>query len=77
MWNRSSSKLLGAQRRMLSSFEIEPRVQRALSNGEPVVALESTIVAHGMPYPQNLQVAQEVESILREKVGTVAPSLSC
>lgn len=53
---------------MFSSFEVEPSVQRALSNGDPVVALESTIVAHGMPFPQNLQVAQEVESILREKV---------
>jgi len=70
MWQRTGGKFLGRhQRRMFSSFEIEPRVQQALSNGEPVVALESTIVAHGMPYPQNLQVAQEVESILREKVG--------
>ena len=57
---------------MFSSFQIEPRVQRALLNGEPVVALESTIVAHGMPYPQNLQVAQEIESILREKGVTPA-----
>ena len=47
-------------------------MQRALLDGEPVVALESTIVAHGMPYPQNLQVAQQVESILREKGVTPA-----
>jgi hypothetical protein len=49
---------------------IEPSVQEALSNAKPVVALESTIVAHGMPYPQNLHLAREVEAILRSKVRT-------
>ena len=42
-----------------------PEVAAALKAGKPVVALESTIVAHGMPYPDNLQTAQEVESIVR------------
>jgi pseudouridine-5'-phosphate glycosidase len=52
-------------------LKIEESVQDALANGKPVVALESTIVAHGMPYPQNLELAQAVEAILRAKVRTV------
>jgi pseudouridine-5'-phosphate glycosidase len=72
MW-RSRRLWQSSQQRMFSSsrFLIDPQVQKALANGEPVVALESTIVSHGMPYPQNLEVAQEVESILREKVRVV------
>ena len=42
-----------------------PEVAAALESGKPLVALESTIVAHGMPYPDNLQTAREVESIVR------------
>ena len=34
-------------------LEISPEVQKALDEGRPVVALESTIISHGMPYPQN------------------------
>ena len=72
MW-RSKRLWQSSQQRMFSSsrFLIDPQVQKALTNGEPVVALESTIVSHGMPYPQNLELAQEVESILREKVRVV------
>ena len=44
-----------------------PEVRDALAAGRPVVALESTIVAHGMPYPANLETAQAVESIVREE----------
>lgn len=47
-------------------LEIHPEVQQALTNGKPVVALESTIIAHGMPYPQNVQTALEVEAVVRE-----------
>ena len=43
-----------------------PEVRDALAAGRPVVALESTIVAHGMPYPANLETALAVESIVRE-----------
>jgi hypothetical protein len=50
---------------------IHPEVQHAISSNKPIVALESTIVAHGMPYPQNFQVAMEVESIIRTKVKKV------
>ncbi|QBX56190.1 pseudouridine-5'-phosphate glycosidase [Nocardioides seonyuensis] len=41
-------------------------VAQALSDGAPVVALESTIISHGMPYPQNVEMAIEVERIVRE-----------
>ena len=45
---------------------IDPEVQAALSAGAPVVALESTIITHGMPYPQNLEMARNVEARVRE-----------
>ncbi|KZL21331.1 Pseudouridine-5'-phosphate glycosidase [Pseudovibrio axinellae] len=41
-------------------------VAEALSNGAPIVALESTIITHGMPYPQNVETAREVEQIIRD-----------
>ena len=41
-------------------------VRRALENGEPVVALESTIISHGMPYPKNVETAMRVEAAVRE-----------
>jgi pseudouridine-5'-phosphate glycosidase len=47
-------------------LEIAPEVAAALNARQPVVALESTIVAHGMPYPQNLETAQIVEAIIRD-----------
>jgi pseudouridine-5'-phosphate glycosidase len=46
-------------------LDVAPEVAAALTEGWPVVALESTIVAHGMPYPQNLATAQAVETIVR------------
>ena len=47
-------------------LEISPEVQEALAAGKPVVALESTIISHGMPYPQNVETALNVERIVRE-----------
>ena len=47
-------------------LDIHPEVAAALAAGKPVVALESTIISHGMPYPQNVQTALEVERIVRE-----------
>jgi pseudouridine-5'-phosphate glycosidase len=44
---------------------IAPEVQRALTNGLPVVALESSIITHGMPYPENLATARSVEGVVR------------
>jgi pseudouridylate synthase len=47
-------------------------VEAALKAGKPVVALESTIIAHGMPYPQNLEMAREVERVISERGATPA-----
>jgi pseudouridine-5'-phosphate glycosidase len=43
-----------------------PEVATARAAGKPIVALESTIISHGMPYPQNVQMAREVEQIIRD-----------
>ncbi|MBL0385698.1 pseudouridine-5'-phosphate glycosidase [Tumebacillus sp. ITR2] len=48
-------------------LDIHSDVAAALRAGRPVVALESTIISHGMPYPQNVQTAREVENIIREQ----------
>jgi pseudouridine-5'-phosphate glycosidase len=45
---------------------VAPQVQAALASGQPVVALESTIISHGLPRPRNLEVAFELEAILRD-----------
>ncbi|KRE62041.1 pseudouridine-5'-phosphate glycosidase [Nostocoides sp. Soil756] len=45
---------------------VAPEVRAALADGRPVVALESTIISHGMPYPQNVGMAREVEQIVRD-----------
>ncbi len=50
---------------MNSFLEINPEVKKAIAGGKPVVALESTIISHGMPYPQNIKTAKEVEGIVR------------
>ncbi|TCO74821.1 pseudouridine-5'-phosphate glycosidase [Marinisporobacter balticus] len=47
-------------------LDIHPEVKKALDAGRAVVALESTIISHGMPYPQNVETARKVESIIRE-----------
>lgn len=46
-------------------LDVTPEISAALSGRRPVVALESTIIAHGMPYPRNLEMAQAVEGIVR------------
>lgn len=47
-------------------IRVNPEVQQALQENRPVVALESTIISHGMPYPQNVETALKVEAIIRE-----------
>ena len=47
-------------------LSVSPEVQEALASGKPVVALESTIISHGMPYPQNVETALSVEKIIRD-----------
>jgi len=46
-------------------FDFKDEVKEALENGKPVVALESTLISHGFPYPENLKVAGEMEEIIR------------
>ena len=53
-------------------MEISPEVKEAIEKGIPVVALESTIISHGMPYPQNAETALKVENIVRENGGVPA-----
>jgi pseudouridine-5'-phosphate glycosidase len=54
---------------------ISPAVKAALMAGEPVVALESTIISHGMPYPQNVETALKVEETVRE-AGAVPATIA-
>ncbi len=50
---------------MQSMLSVHPEVAAALAEGRPVVALESTIISHGLPFPQNVEMATEVEGIVR------------
>ena len=56
-------------------LDVSPEVAAALAAGKPVVALESTIISHGMPYPQNVETALKVESIIREN-GAVPATIA-
>ena len=47
-------------------LDVAPEVAAAVAEGKPVVALESTIISHGMPYPQNVETALKVEQIIRD-----------
>ena len=60
---------------MNSFLEIHPGVKQALAEGKPVVALESTIISHGMPFPQNINTAIEVEKIVRDN-GAVPATIA-
>ncbi|MDM8127275.1 pseudouridine-5'-phosphate glycosidase [Paraclostridium benzoelyticum] len=52
---------------MLEKYlNVHPEVKKALAEGLPVVALESTIISHGMPYPKNIEMAKTVSKIIRE-----------
>ena len=53
-------------------MHVHPEVAEALAAGGPVVALESTIIAHGLPHPDNLRVAREIEAAVRERGATPA-----
>lgn len=61
---------------MLEKYlDINPEVKKALEEGRPVVALESTIISHGMPYPQNVSTALAVEQIIRDN-GAVPATIA-
>lgn len=53
-------------------LDLHPEVAEALAGGRPVVALESTIISHGMPFPQNVEMARGVEDVVRENGATPA-----
>ena len=56
-------------------LDISPEVQKALAEGKPVVALESTIISHGMPYPKNVETAMLVEKTIRDN-GAVPATIA-
>ena len=56
-------------------LSITPEISAAIRDGKPVVALESTILSHGMPYPDNLAFAAEVERIVRAE-GAVPATMA-
>ncbi len=56
-------------------LSISPEVRQALDEGRPVVALESTIISHGMPYPQNVETALKVEQTIRDN-GAVPATIA-
>ena len=56
-------------------LDVAPEVAQAVADGRPVVALESTIISHGMPYPQNVETALKVEQIIREN-GAVPATIA-
>ena len=53
-------------------LEYSPKVEKAIQNDDPIVALESTIITHGMPWPDNFKTAQEVEKVITETGATPA-----
>ena len=56
-------------------LDVAPEVAAAVAAGKPVVALESTIISHGMPYPQNVETALKVEQIIRDN-GAVPATIA-
>ena len=60
---------------MQSFLLFSPEVAAARTAGKPIVALESTIISHGMPYPQNVQTAREVEQVIRD-AGAVPATIA-
>ena len=59
----------------MTSFVLSPEVSEALATGKPIVALESTIISHGLPRPRNLEAAKEFEEILRSS-GVVPATIA-
>jgi pseudouridine-5'-phosphate glycosidase len=61
--------------KLTKTYCLSSQVARALETGQPVVALESTVITHGLPYPQNLQTAQEMEQII-QSIGVVPATIA-
>ena len=60
---------------LVQYLEVSPEVSKALAEKRPVVALESTIISHGMPYPKNVETALAVEKVVRDN-GAVPATIS-
>jgi pseudouridine-5'-phosphate glycosidase len=60
------------KRHLHPAFRLSEEVAQALSSGAPLVALESTVITHGLPHPENLTLAKEMERIVRELGGVPA-----
>lgn len=71
---RKASSLSAARERQ-APIDVHPEVEDALATGKPVVALESTIITHGMPYPTSLEMAQSVERIVRS-TGSIPATIA-
>ncbi|KAG1757629.1 Indigoidine synthase A like protein-domain-containing protein [Suillus lakei] len=71
---RKASSLSAARERR-APIDVHPEVEDALARGKPVVALESTIITHGMPYPTSLEMAQSVERIVRS-TGSIPATIA-
>jgi pseudouridine-5'-phosphate glycosidase len=54
------------------NFQLSPEITRALNLGAPIVALESTVITHGLPHPQNLELARDMEKLIRDNGATPA-----
>ena len=54
------------------NFQLTPEITRALNMGAPIVALESTVITHGLPHPQNLELARDMEKQVRDNGATPA-----
>lgn len=51
-----------------SSIDVSPELQNALNKRKPVIALESALITHGLPYPKNVETALEMEHIIKSHV---------
>ena len=60
---------------MNNYLDVKEEVRQALAENKPVVALESTIISHGMPYPENLEFAHSVEKLVRS-LGVVPATIA-
>jgi pseudouridine-5'-phosphate glycosidase len=70
-----TAKFLTTMMKLQDLIDFAPEVAAARAEGRAIVALESTIISHGMPYPQNVQTAREVEAIIRAQ-GAVPATIA-
>jgi pseudouridylate synthase len=78
-WTLSDPPAIHDDRRLLmdlsSVLDVRPEVAEAVRRGRPVVALESTLIAHGLPWPLNLETALEAEAVIRDE-GAISATIA-